>query len=368
MPPKHKKPRAPPAYPPPENTKQVSLDQTLKPPLKYVNKLVKHFSLVHHPPVDTDSAARLVSVGISHYVEKVRWGFDIKSTQTASPTFGYVEDAHPPAIASLYTTRLEENTSATPIIQFRGEDNIIVVQKDSTEILRKHCPFLYPEDLLQNVLHWEEKLNAQLGPQSRVLAYEVLLEPKNKQLVSSLGGAQTSWIEAALFKLAIEKKVLQKNMKRFMAIDRATADRSKEDIFALFEEVGKELESKEYIAGDRFTAADVTFAALSSPLLGLDEFGSLQPPISQFPQELRDTCAALRATKAGQHAVRCYGEYRFATLGQGGEVQKSLSAGRRVMFRSGGPRNNFMNLVGAAAIVAAVGIGVPAWGIKKLAF
>ena len=68
-----------------------------------------------------------MTVNISHYAEKVRWGLDtllsdedvasVGATPCGGVPFDYVEDAHPPAIASVYTTDLDPATSATPIVE-----------------------------------------------------------------------------------------------------------------------------------------------------------------------------------------------------------------------------------------------------------
>ena len=197
-PPPNKKPKLPTPYPPPQNTRQITFDNTLKPPLSYVNKVLKTFAIVYPPPTNTPTSARLCTVGISHYAEKVRWGFDISST---NENFSYCEDAHPPGLAALYTTRMDKSSSATPIVEYRvnddGGDNIVI--KDSTEILEKLCPFLYPPEYKDEILKLEQKFDDLLGPQARVYAYEHVLDPKEKELLISLGSEQTSFIEGKVF-------------------------------------------------------------------------------------------------------------------------------------------------------------------------
>ena len=372
-------------YPPPENTRQVPLSATEKPPLSYVKSLINTFSLVHPPPPSSPHAARLVSVGISHYVEKVRWGFDIKSTTQSSPSsssasaFSYCEDAHPPGLAALFTTALDPSTSATPIIQYVDRRSSSspsappLVLKDSTAILTSLCPFLYGPDKAKaaEVLEWEERFDRELGPAARVFAYQYLLDKKFQPLLIDIGGRETSWIERKVFKLAIERNVLQRNMSKFMSIDRANAERSEQDITKLFAAVGSRLEKSKFIVGDTFTAADLTFAALSSPVLGaIPELSRLSPPLETFPPEIKSLAARLRETPAGQHALRCYGEYRFATLVPAAEttgggtvvVRPSKSLGRTVEFRSGGPRNNKVAIAAAAALIGGCILGLPILG------
>ena len=91
---------------PPENTKQITLSRIKSGPLNYVVPIIQYFSSNPHPP----HKVRLCSVGISHYVEKVRWGFTLSGID-------YIEDAHTPGLASIATTGIDAETSATPIIK-----------------------------------------------------------------------------------------------------------------------------------------------------------------------------------------------------------------------------------------------------------
>ena len=96
---------------------------------------------------------------------------------------------------------------------------------------------------------------------------------------------------------------------------------------------------------------------------------ALQPSFDRFPPQLQATAAALRATPAGAHALKCYDSYRFATLGPGGQLQKAFAQEGakkpKVLFRTGGPRNNAVAL-GAAAVAL---VGLPSalawWGTRR---
>ena len=152
-------------YPPPENTRQITADKIDRPPMSYIKSLCRTFGRVEPPPTSEGAAtaARLVTVNVSHYAEKVRWGFDILASQP--DRFAYVEDAHPPALNAIYTTELDPLCSAVPIVLFvdRATDEQLVL-KDSTAILKRACPFLYPPELVDEIDAWEERLDSRLGP------------------------------------------------------------------------------------------------------------------------------------------------------------------------------------------------------------
>ena len=62
-------------------------------------------------------------------------------------------------------------------------------------------------------------------------------------------------------------------MRKFMAISEETSERSRREIDEIFEDVSSALRGRHYLVGDRFTAADVTFASLAGPLLHVPELG-----------------------------------------------------------------------------------------------
>jgi len=174
-------------------------------------------------------------------------------------------------------------------------------------------------------------------------------------LLKQLGRHGAPWVEGVLFSLAVDSGALVPNMRRAMHISAESAARSREEIDAIFDEVSATLEGKAFIVGDRFTAADLTFASLASPLLSVPQFAAIFPP-HRFPPQLQSTTQALRATPAGQHALKCYASFRFASLAPDGmnllPSDPSANLQRPLTIRSGGPRNNFLALTAAVLVVA----------------
>ena len=71
-------------------------------------------------------------------------------------------------------------------------------------------------------------------------------------------------------------------------------------------------DGRRFLLGDRFTAADLTFAALAAPMLVPAGYGSPLPPIEAMPDDLADEVRRLRAHPAGVFADRLYAEERRA--------------------------------------------------------
>lgn len=349
----------------PENTRQLTADMIRKPPMVYAAALCKAFGRVSHPPLDSKRSARLVSVGVSHYAEKVRWAFDILAA-TDTHAFDYVEDAHCPALAAIYTTELDPQCSAVPVVQLversspptDGSPHTVqrcTVLKDSTLILKATSPFLYPIDpkRLARVDEWEMLLDSQLGPTVRLLAYEHYLAKEMRPTFLALATNGVSMVETALFSAFVYGGFIQPRMKKLMGCSQDALVLSERTIDDVFAKVSAALEGKEpgsaFIVGDTFTAADLTFAALASPLLQIPQFASLQPASEELPSALRQLAARLRATPAGAHALHCYRHYRFATLDPSGRgIVPIESDARTITFRSG-PRDNLAMLSSAAA-------------------
>ena len=104
----------------------------------------------------------------------------------------------------------------------------------------------------------------------------------------------------------------------------------------------------------RFTRADLTFAALASPLLNLSQFPNSQRLYARLPPALKDMSSSLRSHPAGLHAIRCYEEYRGGSMGKDGRVTKGVMKAVRV-------RQGQRNRMGAiAGIAAGIGAGTAA--------
>ena len=104
---------------------------------------------------------RLVSISISHYVEKVRWALDTLCMARNDDSL-YTEDGHLPGMHSYFSVPASGGVaSMTPMLVTRrkGENSILW---DSTKILEWLCDeyeelsFLYPADIRDEVLALEE--------------------------------------------------------------------------------------------------------------------------------------------------------------------------------------------------------------------
>lgn len=122
--------------------------------------------------------------------------------------------------------------------------------------------------------------------------------------MSDLATRETSVVETILFRLMVNKGLIQPGMKKFMGISEESAEISSQEIESIFAEYSNKLEKSPYIAGDTFTAADITFCSLASPLISPPQFDDLSADPSSFPPELIKMREHLRSTLAGKHVLR----------------------------------------------------------------
>ena len=114
--------------------------------------------------------------------------------------------------------------------------------------------------------------------------------------------------------------LLRAGMRRAMRIDAPGAERSLAKVLRVFEAVGERLaDGRPFLVGDRFGAADLTFAALAAPALALAGYFVPLPALGDLPSGAADLARTLHEMPAGAFAARMYREHR--------REKKSSSAG-----------------------------------------
>jgi glutathione S-transferase len=79
---------------------------------------------------------------------------------------------------------------------------------------------------------------------------------------------------------------------------------------AVFDEVARRLDGREYLVGDRFSRADLSFAALSAAVLIPENYGVPFPRLDELPQEMAEGAQSFRDHPAGAFALRMYARHR----------------------------------------------------------
>lgn len=244
--------------------------------------------------------AVLVTMPHSHYAEKARWALD----WLALP---YREERHVPLLHRLATTR--RGGGSVPLL-LHGDARLT----DSTDILR-HADAacggdrLLPADAAQRreVIALEERFDAGLGVHTRRWAYAQLLP--DRAGLRRMMSHRVPRLEAAL--LGLLMPAIVPLVRRAFRITPESAERSRQRVRDEFAAVDALLaDGRRYLVGGRFSAADLTFAALASPVLLPPQCGAPYPALDAAPAAMRDEVGHLRATAAGRFALRLYAEER----------------------------------------------------------
>lgn len=353
---------------PVENIRQTRSKDLGRGPLKVSKFLINNFSNtgMRRSPVSSKKTrhVRLITVGASHYCEKIRWALDLLEASPTSPTF-YTEDAHPPAFAAISTVPASGGeASRSPMIVMDSllPDVSQTVVYDSSDILQAIYPGLYPAKFHDEIVNFEKEMGKKLGPTVRVLVYHEILQPEFHSLASDICGYHTSFVEDQLFRRLLPRG-LAKGMRKLMDINNDTSRLSLTAVKEVFSEVSNRLEGgkKQYLFGhDSITAADLAFAALSYPLLRPVEMGAMlggsKYPDTAWPQRLNDIRDELRATPAGQHVLKMYSLHRFG-VGQAPKRNTTkLLVSPKSIGRNRIPPTLTFGAVAAAASALAVGM------------
>jgi glutathione S-transferase len=244
--------------------------------------------------------AIFITIPLSHYCEKARWALD----RAALP---YLEEPHVPLLHWLATRRKDGGT--VPVLVHRSSRFT-----DSTEIL-VHADavcggdLLYPRDstLRGEVDALEERFDTELGPHTRRWCYAQLL-PKTA-LLRSLWSRGVPRLEASLVPLITP--LARRLVRAGYRITPEGARRSLDRVRGVFREVDERLRNgRRFLVGERFTAADLTFAALAAPVLFPLECRAVRPMVDDMPASMREEVFRLRNADAGRFALRLFAEER----------------------------------------------------------
>ncbi len=245
--------------------------------------------------------AVLITMPHSHYSEKARWALDRLSLP-------YQEQPHIPLLHRLATKR--NGGSSVPLL-VHGRARFI----DSTDILMHadHVSggdLLYPRDasLRQEVEALETRFDEELGPQARRWVYAQLLAERS--LLRQAMSRDVPPLEAAL--LPVILPTIVRIIRKALRITPESTAHSLERVGSLFKEVDDRLEDgRQFLVAGRFTAADLTFAALAAPVLFPTGYRAAYPALDDVPVAMRNEVLRLRDTTAGRFALRLFLQERY---------------------------------------------------------
>lgn len=243
----------------------------------------------------------LVTIAPSHYCEKARWALDRAGMR-------YEERRHIPLLHYVVTVPVARQRTVPILVTPHGSI------KDSTEILEfvdralDEPRRLFPHEppLRREVVDLEGAFDRRLGPATRRFAYFYLTQDPDvfvKTVAAGMGPLPRGVAGALATPLIVA-------MRRGLKLTKEGAERSRARIHEAFEMVEARLaDGRRYLTGERFTAADLTFAALGAPVVLPPEYGSWLPALGSLPA-FADDLEAFRGRPAGQFILRLFREDR----------------------------------------------------------
>ena len=248
---------------------------------------------------------RLLTIPISHFCEKARWALDRAGLE-------YVEERHVQGIHRIVARRAGGGTTM-PVLVTR--DGVLAESEDILRYADDHLDEddrLFPADpaLRDEVVELCRELDEGLGPDGRRLMYALMLDQKGPTLRVNNQGVP-AWegrMMSALWPFVTRWG------RRDLGIDGDTVRVDTENVRRAFDGIAeRRADGRPYLCGERFTAADLTFAALAAAVIVPPEYVVRLPQPDELPQHIARMVREFREHPAGAYAMELFRTERRGT-------------------------------------------------------
>jgi glutathione S-transferase len=248
-------------------------------------------------------AAHLYTFWISHFSEKARWCLELEGVP-------FVE--HPllpgPHVATI--KKLAPHRQV-PVLTYKGE----VVQGSSAIV--DAIPRLFGKSCLQSwrasskadadfsarCQELETMADESFGRAIQAFGYDALLQDRGTLL--SLWNFRGPWWGRAFY--AVAYPLMEKRVRDSYCGDAESVAKSREALLAGLQRTDEILKRQDYLLGDVPTRADVSVAALLSPLVRPQEHPMTWP---RYPDSLEEFCLSQNGRPTWDFTVRMYRDHR----------------------------------------------------------
>jgi len=247
---------------------------------------------------DDARVRRLLTIPISHYCEKARWALERAGLE-------YREERHIQGVNRVVSRRAGGAGTLPVLIAPEG------VFSESEDILRyadqalDEERWLFPADpdLLTEVLDLSREFDRDLGPEGRRLVYAWML-PEKEAMFSFNNEGVPAWEARAISLLwPLAKRWGQRELE----IHEQTVAEDEPRVRSAFDMVAERLEDgRPFLCGERFTAADLTFACLAAPVTVPPEYGTRLPQPDELPEPVAGAVRSFREHPAGRFALELF--------------------------------------------------------------
>ena len=239
---------------------------------------------------------RLVTIPISHYCEKARWALEYAGLE-------YREEPHVQGFHRLYARRAGGGSTVPVLVTPEGAIG------ESEQILEFCDRGLAPERRLfgtdeprrREILALARRFDAGLGPSGRRLIYIRMFG--QRELLLRYNNQGVPAIEARVVRHGLP--LMSRMIGRVLEI-RPGIELSDEALVWREFDFAAELlaDGRPHLLGERFTAADLTFAALAAPVVMPAVYGCRLPSIEELDGPTAALVRSAREHPAGAYALR----------------------------------------------------------------
>jgi len=245
---------------------------------------------------------RLLTIPISHFCEKARWALD----RAGLP---YAEERHVQGVHQIVARRAGGGRTLPVLIADEGvfaeSEDILRYADERVDEERR----LFPADavLRDEIVGLCRWLDEGLGPDGRRLMYAHMLPRKYLMLRFNNQGVP-AWEARAM---TVLWPLATRWAGRELGLTATTLRDDEPRVRAAFDAIAERLaDGRPHLCGERFTAADLTFACLAAPVLVPPGYGVALPQPEELPEPIAGDVRAFRAHPAGAYALGLFGTQR----------------------------------------------------------
>ncbi len=245
---------------------------------------------------------RLVTIPISHYCEKARWALE----RAGMP---YREERHVQGVHQLAARRAGGGITVPVLVtpdRVIGDSAEILAWVDECSPLESR---LFPGErgAREEVERLCGRFDEVLGPRGRRLMYVHMFTARELALRFNNAGVP-AWEDRAI---RVGWPLARRLVERVLEIRPGVEVEDEDVVWHEFDFVaGLLADGRPYLCGESFGAADLTFAALSAPLVVPPEYGVPLPQSDVLPPRMAALVERVRAHPAGRYALSLFTKHR----------------------------------------------------------
>jgi glutathione S-transferase len=250
---------------------------------------------------------RLVTIPISHYCEKARWGLERAG-------ISYREERHVQGVHR-FAARRAGGGATVPVLVTPdgsiGDSAEILLWVDERTDRGQRLLAADRNDRLEEAAFCR-RLDERLGPRGRRLMYVHMLAQRGLALRFNNAGV-AAW-EDRLTRVGWSS--IGRLIGRVLEIRPGIEVEDEEAVWDELDFVAQRLsDGRPYLSGERFGAADLTFAALAAAVVVPPDYGTPLPQPELLPPAMAAIVRRAREHPAGCHALALYDGHRREVVG-----------------------------------------------------